>query len=132
MTSDEIEAYQRARDFKVMDEAEAKESLGQWGSRLVMFREAGLVPAQPVRHPGGYIAHMYVQRNLREHVFGWLTEDEAQRITGRNARTLRRWRDKGLVEARPLGRAWVYRQKPLKIAHEAMVQNAAESRKYGS
>ncbi|REE76806.1 hypothetical protein C8E05_6305 [Rhodococcus wratislaviensis] len=132
MTSDEIEAYQRAREFKVMDEAEAKESLGQWGSRLVMFREAGLVPAQPVRHPGGYIGHMYVQRNLREHVFGWLTEDEAQRITGRNARTLRRWRQDGLVEARPFGRSWVYRKTSLRTAYDEMVQNMQASRELRS
>ncbi|MCQ4118710.1 helix-turn-helix domain-containing protein [Rhodococcus tibetensis] len=132
MSPEEVEAWKRARENTVMDEAEAKEWLGPWGSRLVAFREAGLVRAQAIRHPGGFETHMYIQRNLREQVAGWVTEDEAQQITGRQARTLRRWRAEGLVEARPLGRSWVYRLKSLKVAYEAMAQNAAESRKYGS
>lgn len=130
MSPEEIEAWKRRREYRVMDEVEAKEWLGSWGAQLVAFREAGLVPARPIRRRGGFETHMYIQKDLREHVANWVTENEAQRLTGRKPRTLRRWRQDGVVEARPLGRSWVYRQKSLEIAHEAMVQNAAESRKY--
>lgn len=132
MSPEGIEAWKRARESRVMDEIEAKEWCGRWGGRLVAFREAGLVSANAVRRQGGFIAHMYVQRNLREHVAGWVTEQEAQELTGRKARTLRRWRTERLVEARPMGRAWVYREKSLMSARDEMVENVQASREYAS